>query len=76
MMPAPDNATKKAIYQDALDKAQIEVSQEAGEHANIFAYRHALRLIEDGETVQARAISISKKLVVWEHFFKSKNQVQ
>jgi hypothetical protein len=72
MMPEPDNATKKAIYQDALDKAQIEVSQEAGEHANIFAYRHALRLIEDGETVQARAISISKKLVVWQHFFSNK----
>jgi hypothetical protein len=73
MMAEPDNATKKAIYQDALDKAQIEVSAEAGEYTNIFAYRHALRLIEDGETVQARAISISKKLVVWEHFFKSKN---
>jgi hypothetical protein len=73
MMPEPDNATKKAIYRDATEHAQREVSAEAGEHANIFAYRHALRLIEDGETVQARAISISKKLVVWQHFFSNKN---
>lgn len=76
LMPEPDTATKKAVFEKAKQIAANEVAREAGENSNIFAYRHALRLLEDGVTVEARAISISKKLVVWGCFFESKNQVQ
>jgi hypothetical protein len=76
LMAEPDTATKKAVFEKAKEIASNEVAKEAGEHSNIFAYRHALRLLEEGHTVEARAISISKKLVVWQHFFESKNQVQ
>lgn len=74
LMPEPDTATKKAVFEKAKEIAANEVAREAGEHSNIFAYRHALRLIEDGISVEARAISVAKKLVVWQHFFESKNQ--
>jgi len=74
LMAEPDTATKKAVFEKAKEIAANEVAKEAGEHSNIFAYRHALRLLEDGITVESRAISISKKLVVWGCFFESKNQ--
>ena len=74
MMPEPDTATKKVVFEKAKEIAANEVAREAGEHSNIFAYRHALRLLEDGVSVEARAISVAKKLVVWQHFFESKNQ--
>jgi len=74
LMAEPDTATKKAVFEKAKEIAANEVAREAGEHSNIFAYRHALRLLEDGVSVEARAISVAKKLVVWQHFFESKNQ--
>ena len=74
LMLEPDTATKKAVFERAKEIAANEVAKEAGEHSNIFAYLHALRLLEDGITVEARAISVAKKLVVWQHFFESKNQ--
>jgi hypothetical protein len=76
MMPAPDAETKKTIWVKAKQLAATEAATEAGEHSNIFAYRHALRLLEDGITVENKAIAISKRLLVWEYFFESKNQVQ
>ena len=66
---------RKAVFEKAKEIAANEVAREAGEHSNIFAYRHALRLLEEGHTVESRAISVAKKLVVWQHFFESKNQV-
>lgn len=74
LMAEPDTATKKAVFEKAKEIAANEMAKEAGEHSNIFAYRHALRLLEDGVSVEARAISVAKKLVVWQHFFESKNQ--
>ena len=74
LMAEPDAETKKAIWVKAKQLATTEAATEAGEHSNIFAYRHALRLLEDGVSVEARAISVAKKLVVWQHFFESKNQ--
>ena len=74
LMPEPDTATKKAVFEKAKEIASNEVAKEAGEHSNIFAYRHALRLLEDGVSVEARAISVAKKLIVWGCFFESKNQ--
>ena len=74
LMAEPDTATKKAVFEKAKEIAANEVAREAGEHSNIFAYRHALRLLEDGVSVEARAISIAKKLVIWGCFFESKNQ--
>ena len=76
LMPEPDKDTKKAVFEKAKEIAANEVAREAGEYGNIFAYRHALRLLEDGVSVEARAISIAKKLVIWGCFFESKNQVQ
>ena len=76
MMVEPDTATKKATWSRAKQLAATEAATEAGEHSNIFAYRHALRLLEDGITVENKAIAISKRLLVWQHFFESKNQVQ
>lgn len=73
MMPAPDAETKKAIWVKAKQLAATEAATEAGEHSNIFAYRHALRLLEDGITVENKAIAISKRLLVWQHFFETKN---
>lgn len=73
LMPAPDTATKKAVFEKAKEIAANEAATEAGEHANIFAYRHALRLLEDGITVENKAIAISKRLLVWQHFFETKN---
>lgn len=74
LMAEPDTATKKAVFEKAKEIAANEVAREAGEHSNIFAYRHALRLLEDGVSVEARAISVAKKLIVWGCFFESKNQ--
>ena len=73
MMPMPDAETKKATWVKAKQLAATEAATEAGEHSNIFAYRHALRLLEDGITVENKAIAISKRLLVWEYFFESKN---
>lgn len=73
MMPAPDAETKKATWVKAKQLAATEAATEAGEHSNIFAYRHALRLLEDGITVENKAIAISKRLLVWQHFFETKN---
>ena len=74
LMPEPDKATKKAVFEKAKQIASNEVAKEAGENSSIFAYRHALRLLEDGVTVEARAISVAKKLIVWGCFFESKNK--
>lgn len=76
LMAEPDTATKKSIWAKAKQLAATEAATEAGEHSNIFAYRHALRLLEDGVTIENKAIAISKRLLVWEYFFESKNQVQ
>ena len=76
LMPAPDAETKKTIWVKAKQLAATEAATEAGEHSNIFAYRHALRLLEDGVTIENKAIAISKRLLVWGYFFESKNQVQ
>lgn len=73
MMPAPDAETKKTIWVKAKQLAATEAATEAGEHSNIFAYRHALRLLEDGITVENKAIAISKRLLVWQFFFETKN---
>ena len=73
LMPAPDTATKKAVFEKAKEMAATEAATEAGEYANIFAYRHALRLLEDGITVENKAIAISKRLLVWQRFFETKN---
>ena len=73
MMPMPDVETKKATWVKAKQLAAAEAAAEAGEHSNIFAYRHALRLLEDGITVENKAIAISKRLLVWQHFFETKN---
>ena len=74
MMPTPDAETKKATWVKAKQLAAMEAATEAGEHSNIFAYRHALRLLEDGITVENKAIAISKRLLVWGYFFEKKNQ--
>ena len=74
MMPEPDAETKKATWVKAKQLATTEAATEAGEHSNIFAYRHALRLLEDGITVENKAIAISKRLLVWGYFFEKKNQ--
>lgn len=73
IMPMPDVETKKAIWVKAKQLAATEAATEAGEHSNIFAYRHALRLLEDGVTIENKAIAISKRLLVWQHFFETKN---
>lgn len=73
MMLAPDAETKKTIWVKAKQLAAAEAATEAGEHNNIFAYRHALRLLEDGVTIENKAIAISKRLLVWQHFFETKN---
>ena len=73
LMPAPDAETKKAIWSRAKQLAATEAATEAGEHSNIFAYRHALRLLEDGVTIENKAISISKRLLIWQFFFETKN---
>jgi hypothetical protein len=75
LMPAPDADTKKTVWQRAKELATTEATVEAGEDANIFAYRHALRLLEDGITIENKAIAISKRLLVWGYFYE-KNQVQ
>jgi hypothetical protein len=72
-MAAPDTATKKAVFEKAKEIAANEAAKEAGEHSNIFAYRHALRLLEDGVSVENKAIAISKRLLVWGYFFENKN---
>ena len=74
LMPTPDAETKKTIWVKAKQLAATEATTEAGEHSNIFAYRHALRLLEDGITVENKAIAISKRLLVWGYFFEKKNQ--
>ena len=76
LMPEPDTATKKSIWAKAKQLAATEAATEAGEHSNIFAYRHALRLLEDGVTIENKAIAISKRLLVWGYFFEKKNQAQ
>jgi hypothetical protein len=73
LMAAPDTATKKAVFEKAKEIAANEAAKEAGEHSNIFAYRHALRLLEDGVSVENKAIAISKRLLVWGYFFENKN---
>jgi hypothetical protein len=73
LMAEPDAETKKTIWIKAKKLAATEAATEAGEHSNIFAYRHALRLLEDGVTIENKAIAISKRLLVWQHFFETKN---
>jgi len=76
LMPTPDADTKKAVWQRAKELATTEATAEAGEYANIFAYRHALRLLEDGTTVENKAIAISKRLLVWQRFYEKNLNIQ